>query len=106
MKILLTYTALALLLLACSGNDADWQEENAVAVGFDAVMLTGQGTTRAANDIDDKAELAAKGGFGVFACYTGRYKYADSSVNPDFMYNEHVYSNNEGADWIYTPVKY
>lgn len=106
MKNLLTYTALVLLLLACSGNDADWQEENAVAVSFDAVMLTGQGTTRAANDIDNKAELAAAGGFGVFACYTGMYKYADSSVNPDFMYNERVTSTDGGVNWEYTPVKY
>lgn len=43
-------------------------------------------------------------GIGVFACNTGRYRYADSNANPDFMYNEKVYYN--AGHWTYDIPKY
>lgn len=53
-------------------------------------------------------------GFGVFGCYTGLHKYTDSNVQPNFMYNEHVWFDKQSADanphgtnlWQYEPVKY
>ena len=43
-------------------------------------------------------------GIGVFACNTGRYRYADSNATPDFMYNEKVYYNS--GHWTYDIHKY
>lgn len=102
------------LLPSCSksGDELTQEEQEEAAVdgpvtvSFEAKMTTATGSTRAANDINTAANLAAEGGFGVFGCYTGMYRYVDTSVNPNFMYNEHVSSTDGGSTWTYDPIKY
>lgn len=102
---------LVLLTAACSTSedDSSLAEGGSVTVAFDAKMGSsvsqGAATRTPRNAIEDNAALSTKG-FGVFACYTGLHKYEDSNVHPDFMYNEHVFSNDNGATWIYSPLKY
>ena len=106
----------SLLLAACSSDDHETAAGGTVAVAFSAMMAST--STRAVNEIYDDATLQAKG-FGVFGCHTGLYKYSDSNVRPNFMYNEHVtYVEDTPADpdadppisavghWEYNPVKY
>lgn len=98
-----------LLLAACSTDDgmpittsADTQP-----IAFRAAVgMDGSVATRAQNSIESNTVLSNKRGFGVFGCYTGLHKYVDSSVNPDFMYNEHVTSTDDGTTWTYSPIKY
>ena len=54
------------------------------------------------------ATLAAKNGFGVFAYYTGASTWdgTQGSTKPNFMYNEHVTSADNGLTWIYSPYKF
>ena len=105
------YMTLVLLTAACSTSedDSSLAEGGSVTVAFDAKMGSsvsqGAATRTPKNAIEDNAALSTKG-FGVFACYTGLHKYEDSNVHPDFMYNEHVFSNDNGATWIYSPLKY
>lgn len=102
----------SLLLAACGSDDGATPANTATNTGgtqpimFSAGMGAGkQAPTRAANDINDKPTLSAKGGFGVFGCYTGLHRYSDSNVRPDFMYNEHV-TSTDGSIWTYSPLKY
>jgi len=97
--------ALLPLLTACTNDDSHHVAEGQTAITFDATMAQGA-ATRANNDINSKANLSGNGGFGVFGCYTGLYRYTDSNVHPDFMYNEHVTSPDDGVNWDYSPVKY
>lgn len=101
-----------LLLAACGSDDSTSPANTATVTSgtqpimFSAGMGAGkQTTTRATTDINDN-NLSAKGGFGVFGCYTGLHGYSDSNVRPDFMYNEHVTYNETNRVWEYTPVKY
>lgn len=104
----------SLLLVACSSDDRERQEDVAVGVAFDARMGSAAAETRAKGEINEAVptiapandELSYYGGFGVFGCYTGLYKYVDSNVHPDFMYNEHVTWNSTSSLWEYTPLKY
>lgn len=111
--------ALVPLLTACTSDDNSSGSADAgpVTVSFDATLgyapaAEGRGATRAANAIDNavapdsKIGLDTEGGFGVFACYTGLYKYVDSNVHPDFMYNEHVTYDKSSSSWVYSPIKY
>ncbi len=106
----LLYMILACMLLtvACTKDD----DSTTITGGdqpmtFDAAMTSGnKGTTRAQNEINANSKLSTEGGFGVFACYTGLHGYSDSNVSPDFMYNEHVTSTDDGNTWSYSPVKY
>ncbi len=101
---------------ACSSDDRELKDEGAVWVAFDARMGSTAAETRAAGMINeavptnatDDDELSYYGGFGVFGCYTGLYKYVDSNVHPDFMYNEHVVWQEvpAPASWTYSPIKY
>ena len=105
MKKYLTIIASAALLAACS-NDADvadYGQPTGKAIAFN-MSLADQGVqTRAANEIKDDATLQTKK-FGVFAAYTGRLKYEQTTVSCDFMYNQKVeYLNGK---WQYSPVKY
>ena len=94
-----------LLAGACQGNDEGQPEANgSIPVAFTARIASSD--TRAENATESKATLKERGGFGVFACYTGLHKYVDSNVHPDFMYNEHVTSDDDGATWTYSPIKY
>lgn len=103
-----------LLLAACgSGDDIPGTTTStstavkSLPMTFDVAMTSGnKGTTRAQNEINANSKLSTEGGFGVFACYTGLHGYSDSNVSPDFMYNEHVTSADNGNTWSYSPVKY
>ena len=101
-----------LLLAACGSDDGTSPANSATGTSgtqpimFSAGMGAGkQAATRAANEINSNSDLSAKGGFGVFGCYTGLHRYSDSNVRPDFMYNEHV-TSADGDTWTYSPLKY
>ncbi len=111
-SILLSMMVIALMLTACSNESDEVLSQNQVQeadpeVTFDVIMGEKmQPTTRTpANVIESVIDLKNAGGFGVFGCYTGLYKYLDSNVHPDFMYNEHL-TSTDGSIWTYSPVKY
>lgn len=122
MQTLLAALSTTLLLTACS-KEGDEQatvptEQEAVTVNFAMPAITAPGnslsvTRAAAGTIDNEGINNATaltdpgvGGFGVFACYTGLHRYADSDVKPNFMYNEHITYNSTTNLWEYYPVKY
>ena len=93
-SLLTAFAVVALLLSACSTDDNSGLSNNPAddrqPVAFSAAMADSQeAETRAAPNVMDVTELHSSGeGFGVFACYTGLYKYGDVVVQPDFMYNQ------------------
>ena len=108
---LLYLCATALLTVACSGDDTAGTPSvgSTEQVNFSAsVADEGDAVTRTpANAIESATnEYFREKGFGVFGCYTGLRKFRESSVSPDFMYNEHVTWNNSTHTWEYTPLKY
>lgn len=107
---LLYLYATALLTVACSGDDTAGTPSvgSTEQVAFSASVADEEhGVTRTpANAIETASALSTEGGFGVFGCYTGLRKYRESSVSPDFMYNEHVTWSNSTHTWEYTPLKY
>ena len=118
-----TLIAIGLLAVACSTDGDDIVVENGSyepsteAILFDA-QTTGAFTTRAVTgEIDNDANLQSLTfanhypsantylrGFGVFAAYTGALTYENTTVSPDFMYNQQV-TYTSGA-WNYNPVKF
>ncbi len=117
MKRCYLYIIMCNLLFAACGSGEDIPgtttptsisaSEGSLPMTFDVAMTSGnKGTTRAQNEINVNSKLSTEGGFGVFACYTGLHGYSDSNVSPDFMYNEHVTSADNGNTWSYSPVKY
>ena len=109
-RYLLYLCATALLTVACSGDDTAGTPSvgSTEQVAFSASVADEEhGVTRTpANAIETASALSTEGGFGVFGCYTGLRKYRESSVSPDFMYNEHVTWSNSTHTWEYTPLKY
>jgi len=105
MKRYLILMTAATLVAACS-NDADEVESGYVpsdnAIAFDA-STDDELTTRASGEINDNTTLQATS-IGVFGSYTGALKYENTTVSPDFMYNEKV--TYESGKWTYRPVKY
>lgn len=105
MKRFLILMTAATLVAACS-NDADEVESGYVpsnnAIAFDA-STDDELTTRASGEINDNTTLQATS-IGVFGSYTGALKYENTTVSPDFMYNEKV--TYESGKWTYRPVKY
>lgn len=113
------YIIMCSLLIAACGSD-----DNAPATGADRLSAVDFSATMA-DDINPASQTRAAivnpttsafgqvitqerlktQGFGVFGCYTGLYKYVDSNVRPDFMYNECI-TSADGTNWIYSPVKY
>lgn len=87
-----------LVLASCSKEDAG--NTGRVPVSFDATAT--QLETKAANEMTLSQLQSAH--FGVFASYTGKLLYEQTSVVPDFMYNQEVSWSN--PNWVYTPVKY
>lgn len=111
MKRYLILMTAATLVAACS-NDANFDNEgyepSSKAIAFDA---TEDGATTRANGMIDNDVLKASEstGFGVFGSYTGRLTYENTTVSPDFMYNQqvkYVKYDDESDAWIYSPVKY
>ncbi|MCR4572063.1 MAG: fimbrillin family protein [Bacteroidales bacterium] len=85
--------------------------ETEVAVNDELVPVTfsaysGRSANTKANPIGTVAELAAQGGFGVFAYYTENSSYVPASSPINFMYNQHLTSTDDGANWTYNPIKY
>ena len=102
MKKVLSLFATALLLTACSNDDAGSQDKSSgLPIAFNAEQV--DYVTRAAGEIANLDGLRQKG-FGIFACYTGKLKYEFTSVTSDFMYNQGV--NWESGRWEYFPLKY
>ena len=104
MKRYLILMTAAALVAGCS-NDADEVGSGYVpsnnAIAFDA--STDDVLTRAKGEIDDNTDLQ-NANFGVFGSYTGALKYENTTVSPDFMYNQEV--KYSGGSWSYRPVKY
>ena len=96
---------MAAALLAACNNDADEMAGSYIpsteAIVFDASTDEGL-TTRAPGEISDNTALQGKS-FGVFASYTRNVKYENTSVSPDFMYNQQVTYDEL---WKYAPTKY
>jgi hypothetical protein len=105
MKRYLILMTAATLVAACS-NDVDEVESGNVpwnnAIAFDA-NTDDELTTRASGEINDNTTLQ-NNSFGVFGSYTGRLTYENTTVSPDFMYNQEV--KYENGSWTYRPVKY
>ena len=107
MKKYLTLIAAATLMAACS-NEADQTEKQAEGLPI-AVTVDEGSFTRAPGEVWKASQLAEKG-FGLFASYTGQMLYENTSVSPDFMYNQKVVGepggDSDGYSWVYNPVKY
>ena len=102
MKKVLSLFATALLLTACSNDDAGSQDKSSgLPIAFNAEQV--DYVTRAAGEIANLDDLQDKG-FGIFACYTGKLKYEFTSVSSDFMYNQEI--RWESGKWDYFPLKY
>ena len=104
MRKLFVLMSLVLMTTGCEKDNEAWQApaKDAEAICFSVEV----GTTRAANAMEAHDDLAASGGFGVFGCYTGPYRFMDSDVQSDFMYNQHVIWDGVNGVWTYDPVKY
>lgn len=97
-----------MMVTACQNDDAttevNQQPGDAITIGVDDSNLT-----RATGEISQEeiGTLATKG-FGVFACYTGKLKYENTTVSPDYMYNQKVIgeTTTDGLKWVYNPIKY
>lgn len=61
--------------------------------------------TKANGSVSSQTDLV-KADFGVFACYTRDRRYSESSVMPNFMYNEHLFWDSTHSVWSYQPIKY
>lgn len=107
MKKYLTLIAASMLAAACS-NEAETPEDNQSAGTPIAVTVDEGSLTRAPGEIWQASQLAEKG-FGLFASYTGRLTYENTTVSPDYMYNQKVIGE-QAADgtynWVYNPIKY
>lgn len=116
---LIATAILAVGFTACSQSDV--LEDNGLnasatsvdnAVQFGTYVSGVQGTRAGAGgDITAAQVLAQKGGFGVFAYYTGSDDYANTATTgsqlPNFMYNQQVTGTDVATPvWSYTPVKY
>ena len=110
------YSLLALLLVGCSGEQADSVEQpngsatqsNLGSVRFDAYQqrsITRSGWAGTLTLDQLKQPEANGGGFGVFAYYTDLKKY-DQTYVPNFMYNQGVFWNSALGIFDYTPVVY
>jgi len=100
-KIVFFYSLLALLLVGCSGEQADSVEQpngsatqsNPGSVRVDAYQqrsITRSGWAGTLTLDQLKQPEANGGGFGVFAYYTDLKKY-DQTYVPNFMYNQGVF---------------
>ncbi len=111
-KLLFMFATAALVLSACSSEDDIVQGGGSLsqlgasgALGFDVYTAS---ATKAGDPVGvmntDKLKTAGKG-FGVFAFYQDNVNYPDpnTSLAPNFMFNEHVYYS---GSWTYSPLKY
>ena len=107
MKKYLTLFAAALMVTACQNDELTTEEVqqkgDPITIGVDEGSLT-----RAVGEVNTATKLAETG-FGIFASYTGKLKYENTTVSPDYMYNQKVIGEDNGSggyNWVYNPVKY
>ena len=99
------FLCVMLLSLGSCSREPGLRPDAPKPVGFSAELEPrDHAETRAAGDMD-LATLREKG-FGVFACYTGLHRYAESSVTSDFMHNQEVTWDAGHEVWTYDPLKY
>lgn len=101
----------AALLGACATDDGQLltppsPASDGAVVNFGAALMSDSIVTRAVGAIGSEGTSLQAHGFGVFACHTGLYRYGDSNIRPDFMYNEKVFWSAAGNQWTYNPLKY
>ncbi len=108
MKKYLTLLAGAMFLTACSNDAEDIAGNNGYQPSTDAIAFEFNGdevenATRASGAIYNDVALQA-GKIGVFTSYTGKLKYENVTVSPDFMWNQSL--TYTGTAWGYAPLKY
>lgn len=112
MKKYLTLLAGAMFLTACYNDADDIASKDGYQPSTDAIAFefnedgVENSVTRASGAIFNDDEL--KAGIGVFAAYTGKLKYENTTVKSDFMWNQKVTGTGTAPDitWSYNPVKY
>jgi hypothetical protein len=109
MKKVLIFAAVAALTLgACTKVDIVSNSEMDAPVGFSAYSgntITKAGAYGEMNNTLLQESEANGGGFGVFAYKTtGDYPATNTTVAPNFMYNQKVLYN--AGNWEYHPIKY
>ena len=97
-----------MMVTACQNDDAttevNQQPGDAITIGVDEGSLT-----RAPGEINQaNIGILAEKGFGIFASYTGKLKYENTTVSPDNMNNQKVIgeTTTDGLKWVYNPIKY
>ena len=106
----------ALTLVSCSSDDLNSLSDNSSkneAISFDgylgrsAVSVNGsRGSELKIDDLKSSSELD-KNGFGVFGYYsTTDHSAPEQSFDANLFNNERVTCPKDGADWIYSPLKY
>ncbi|MBR1485336.1 MAG: hypothetical protein IJ612_06555 [Prevotella sp.] len=98
----------AVLLMAACAEEAQQDTTDGFTSGQTPVTFgaaRSAATRTATGTIADLPTLQSKG-FGVFACHTGLHDYANTSVSPDFMFNQQVAYNGGTSHWEYAPLKY
>lgn len=108
MKKYLTLLAGAMFLTACSNDAEDIAGNNGYQPSTDAIAFEFNGdevenATRASGAIYNDVALRANK-IGVFTSYTGKLKYENVTVSPDFMWNQSL--TYTGTAWGYAPLKY
>ena len=96
-----------LLLTACTNDErpAGPDARQGSAVAFSVSDDTVRATTRTAQGTTDISVLQTEG-FGVFACYTGLYRYVSSTTTSNLMWNQQVTYDNTLDRWTYSPLAY
>ena len=100
-KSMILAAAAAFVLASCAKNEIV-NYANVDEVSFGA--YSGRTITKAGATDDINLKALATHGFGVFATYSGTADF--SAATDDFMYNQGVFSADEGTTWTYTPIKY
>lgn len=110
MKKYLTMIAAAALTVACSNDleKADGPVTSGQSIGFEVATEGAEiDGTRASEEIFDDDVLKTKG-ISVFASYTGRLLYDNTTVSSNYMWNQKVTGTGTAPNivWEYNPVKY
>ena len=116
MKKLLFIAAATLTLASCSQNGEFEDAQKAkdlgdpisfgVYTGRSAIVKAAIGGTPGSLNTAKQLGHGKDYGFGVFAYYTKAADYTKDGFTPIYMYNEQVYSSDDGATWNYDLIKY
>ena len=117
-EILVALAALFLSVMvftACTASDDEQQSQRPEQDQPIVFSVTTGSDTRATGEIDDEELKTLKDGedkpygFGVFASYTGQWRYTTTTVKPDFFCNQQVVcgeTTDHTTIWTYSPLKY